>query len=270
MVATAVALSLTIAVLDWLTPPEISLAAFHIVPVFLVAWRVGRGAGFALAIPDGLSWLLSDDLQRSAPFPLRLAFWGLVVKVAFFGVIALLVSLLRTSRDRARSEARRDPLTGVLNRRALYEAADGELARARRTGQPTTVAYVDVDDFKRVNDRFGHDAGDAVLRSVAGTLVASLRETDTVARLGGDEFAVLLPGTDLPAARALVAALADSLSRALGQTGTATGCSIGLAALGAEGLDEALRAADGEMYRAKAVRKADGDDGRRGGRAPGA
>ena len=260
VLAAAAVLSIAIAWVDRLTPPEVSLAAFHIFPIFLAAWRAGQGAGIAFALPSALAWLWSDELQRSPAVSVRLVLWGLAVKLAFFLVIALLVSLLRASRDRARSEARRDPLTGVLNRRALYETAEHEIARARRSGEAATIAYVDVDDFKKVNDRFGHDAGDAVLRAVAATLAASLRETDTVARLGGDEFAVLLPDTDLPAARLLVAALADRLSMALGGTRARAGCSIGLAALEPEGLDAALRAADGEMYRAKAARKGE-DEG---------
>lgn len=88
--------------------------------------------------------------------------------------------------------SRTDELTGLLNRRAFIEELKRALARARRTGESGVVIFCDVDDFKSVNDCFGHAGGDKVLRTIACTIVASVRENDTVARLGGDEFAVLL------------------------------------------------------------------------------
>ncbi len=99
-----------------------------------------------------------------------------------------------------RTDARTDVLTGLPNRRALVERLDTEIARAARDHAPLSVGMADLDHFKQYNDGHGHVAGDALLRAVAGRLVASLRRTDTVARYGGEEFCVLLPGTDLPEA----------------------------------------------------------------------
>jgi diguanylate cyclase (GGDEF)-like protein len=88
--------------------------------------------------------------------------------------------------------SRSDELTGLLNRRGFIEELKRALARARRTGESGVVIFCDVDHFKNVNDRFGHAGGDEVLRTIARTITASVREIDTVARIGGDEFAVLL------------------------------------------------------------------------------
>jgi len=93
--------------------------------------------------------------------------------------------------------ARVDPLTGVFSRRAFNEAAETEMQRALRYGQPLSLIMVDIDHFKQVNDTYGHTTGDSVLASFAATLAQEVREVDVIGRLGGEEFAVLLPNTDV-------------------------------------------------------------------------
>jgi diguanylate cyclase (GGDEF)-like protein len=107
---------------------------------------------------------------------------------------------LREEIESLRRLALHDPLTGLQNRRAFDQRLADELARHARFGPPVSVMLVDVDDFKRVNDRWGHAKGDEVLVWVAAFLVSQLRSIDVVCRLGGDEFAVILPGTDEPGA----------------------------------------------------------------------
>ena len=111
-------------------------------------------------------------------------------------IIVSLVAYVRRARDRERAMARTDSLTGVANGRAFQERASLALAQMHRSGRPLTLAYVDLDRFKEVNDSYGHSAGDEVLVAVAGAMGSRLRQTDLVARLGGDEFALLLPDTD--------------------------------------------------------------------------
>lgn len=152
--------------------------------------------------------------------------------------------------------ARRDPLTGLANRRAFEEALRREVARARRGGAPLAVAALDVDHFKRVNDAHGHPAGDAVLAAVAARAAAALRAGDLLARVGGEEFAALLPGAGLPAAAEVAerirAALAGAPVEAAGQALRVT-VSLGCAALAPEDADEAalLARADARLYDAK-------------------
>jgi diguanylate cyclase (GGDEF)-like protein len=93
-----------------------------------------------------------------------------------------------------------DPLTGLLNRNVLYERMDEELSRAQRFGEVLGVAVVDIDRFKRINDQFGHVAGDQVLREIAARLKKNMRGSDVVARFGGDEFVVLLTHTSVEGA----------------------------------------------------------------------
>jgi diguanylate cyclase (GGDEF)-like protein len=156
---------------------------------------------------------------------------------------------LRRRADASRAEvahlARTDALTGCLNRRGLEEVAARELARARRTGSPVTVALLDLDHFKRFNDTRGHDAGDALLRDAARAWQATLRETDVVARWGGEEFVVLLSETDAEAGSMV-------LDRLRAATPAAQTCSIGITAVGRdESLTSAVTRADAALYEAK-------------------
>ncbi len=109
----------------------------------------------------------------------------------------------------ARHTAREDSLTGLLNRRAIVDELTEEVERARRTRGSLACLLIDVDRFKTVNDRWGHQAGDEVLRAVAAALVAELRRYDRVARYGGDEFVVVLPGASPHAARLTAARLLE-------------------------------------------------------------
>lgn len=101
----------------------------------------------------------------------------------------------------ARTEARTDPLTGLLNARSLHEHLEREIVRAARYSTPLSLVAVDLDGLKQFNDEFGHPAGDALLRHVAGRLRTALRQIDLAARVGGDEFLALLPATDIGGAR---------------------------------------------------------------------
>lgn len=152
-----------------------------------------------------------------------------------------------------------DPLTGLMNRRAFADGLAIRLAHARRTGRSGALAYVDLDNFKLVNDRQGHDAGDAVLCEVAGLLTAGNRAADLAARLGGDEFALWLEETAADGARTKAQALlADGrrLADRSGEPGRPFGFSIGIAVFDPaddESQEALLARADAAMYAAKSA-----------------
>jgi diguanylate cyclase (GGDEF)-like protein len=158
--------------------------------------------------------------------------------------------------DIVQRQAMTDELTGLVNRRRFISALEAEIARAASLGGPLSVILADLDDFKPINDRFGHHEGDRVLQGFSTVLLAHMRDVDVAGRLGGEEFAVLLPETDLVGAVAgaerLRNALADSqLVRAIG-SGQPVTASFGVSELapGQSG-DELLRTADAALYRAK-------------------
>jgi diguanylate cyclase (GGDEF)-like protein len=155
-------------------------------------------------------------------------------------------------------QAMRDPLTGLYNRRPLEESLHREILRARRTGAPVGLMAIDLDRFKQVNDTLGHDAGDAVLRTIARELMACVREEDIVCRAGGEEFVVILPGTGDYALRERAEIVRRSIEQepisACQSTLRAT-VSIGLALFPEHGATTGalMRAADAALYQAKAA-----------------
>jgi diguanylate cyclase len=146
--------------------------------------------------------------------------------------------------------SRTDALTGLRNRRAFHEELAREISRSRRQGRPLAALYIDVDDFKALNDREGHSHGDEALAAVAATLARGLREIDVPARLGGDEFCVLLPDTDQPRAAEVAARLRQRI-----RAGCPVTVSIGAAVLEPRDWDDPdrlIERSDAAMYRDKA------------------
>jgi diguanylate cyclase (GGDEF)-like protein len=162
--------------------------------------------------------------------------------------------------DVVQRQAITDDLTGLVNRRRFIAALQAEVERARRFGSPLTVVLADLDDFKRVNDVFGHHAGDDVLRSFAELVQSHIRDVDVPGRIGGEEFAILLPETDAEGAAQVAERMRHSLSIvpvlvAEGPTVSITS-SFGVAELKAgQSGDDLMRTADAALYRAKALGK---------------
>lgn len=157
----------------------------------------------------------------------------------------------QTSHLMAFAEIRTDALTGVRNRRALDECLSGLMALKNRYREPFSLAMIDVDHFKKINDELGHLNGDHVLRAVAALLDQAVRETDTVARYGGEEFVVVLPHTDLDGATIFCERMRQRVAQqSLG--GVTVTISVGLAS-SLEGEDAAglLSRADAALYLAK-------------------
>jgi diguanylate cyclase (GGDEF)-like protein len=214
-------------------------------------WRAGylyaAGPSFdilAVSIPSTINYMVNATFAT---------LWA-------FGFVLLNTGRLEVDLDASRAELERlaatDPLTGLRNRRAFFVEAEAELRRARRYKLPVSMLLLDIDRFKQVNDRFGHLAGDELLRQVSATIVRELRTTDIHARFGGEEFVALLvqtPTADAqPTAERLRRAIAALSVQSLGEL-FGTTASIGVTSVG-DGdveLDELLRYADAALYRAK-------------------
>lgn len=253
VLALSVVLALVIAVVDSLTGPDLSFHIFYLAPVIMAGWAAGAVPAGVIAATCALGWLLAD-IHTGRTYELAVTpYWNVTVRFASFGVVGYLLSALRTSWNHERELARTDNLTGVNNARSFVEQVEAELRRARRHGRPLTIAYIDLDDFKSVNDSLGHSAGDAVLRTVAQAMVRSIRGVDVVARLGGDEFGVLLPETDAEVAEPVI----QKLHAAITENTTADAFPV-TASIGAitcrqlpMTVDDLIRMADERMYRVK-------------------
>jgi len=211
-------------------------------------WRMAMGE---LVLISGLYAFLVFTADTTSE-----AFTRWIVTASTMFVVVLLVSRLRQSLDNSVGEltnlADRDPLTGVLNRRALLERASIELARSRATGGPVSVIAADIDNLKELNDGAGHAAGDLALRSVARALAANTRDGDPVARVGGDEFIVLLPGATAEEAKRVARRLRAVTLDGQEFVGGRLRLSVGVATAAADlSFDAMWRAADEALYRFK-------------------
>jgi len=253
VVAAALLLVSLLGLLDHLNGPDVSLLIFYVVPIFAAAWYAGRAAGFLTCAVAGLAWFAVAHASAGHFSNPLIAYWNAFVRLGSTLILAHLVASFRRSLAQERELARTDYLTGAFNGRSFAEAAEAEINRARRHGHVFSVAFLDVDDFKLVNDRLGHSAGDRLLRLTADTVRANVRAVDVVARLGGDEFAVLMPETDDRAAQVVLRRIRRQLLEAARREGWPVTFSAGIITWvePPPSVDEMLRAADELMYTAK-------------------
>ena len=246
-----------VAYLDSVTGYELSFSVFYLIPISLTAWYVGRTTGQAMSVISALAWLAVDVASGRDYSSAFVPFWNAAVRLGFFVLVAALLASLRRHLRLEESLARVDGLTGVMTGRSFQQSAAEVIGLASRTESPFSLIYVDLDDFKKVNDTRGHAEGDRALKAVATALMQSVRRTDLVGRLGGDEFAVLLPDTDDAGAREVIEKIRSNLAATAADAGWPIGASIGAAVYltPPEDTEEAIAQADELMYRAKASGK---------------
>jgi diguanylate cyclase (GGDEF)-like protein len=191
-------------ILDYATGNELTLSLFYLIPIVLVTWVVDRDTGLFMSFISGLTLLGAEIAAGQTYSHPTFYILNTLVRTLFYVVVVYLVTELQKSRREEQLAARTDFVTGAINARYFNELLQMEISRIRRYPHPITLVYVDIDNFKLVNDLFGHKIGDDVLRCIATELKSQLRVTDTVARLGGDEFVMLLPSTRQPEARLVV------------------------------------------------------------------
>ncbi|MFZ5571568.1 MAG: GGDEF domain-containing protein [Thermodesulfobacteriota bacterium] len=251
----AVSLLLTAAIgyLRHLTGPEYALSAFYIFPIALSAWLVGIWGGVSISAAGALSWLTADlSIIESFSNP-YVPYVNETFRLLVFLFIALLISKMKALVESQKQLARTDPLTGISNRLAFFEFAESAIQHARRFGHPVSILSLDLDNFKSVNDCYGHREGDKLLRLVAGTIRANIRVIDIVARFGGDEFVILLSRTDSDAAFQLGVKLQRKLLALMKQNNWPATASIGVATYEdvQTSIHEMVASADALMYSAK-------------------
>ncbi|MBI5879868.1 MAG: diguanylate cyclase [Chloroflexi bacterium] len=230
-----------------------SLSYLYLIPIVLVTWRLGWPTGVVLSLICTGAGLASDLLIGVPRASLLAPYASAALRFAQFLLATFVLARLKSSLEREKGLARTDDLTGLANSRMFVELARSEINRARRYKRPMSVAYIDLDNFKAVNDNFGHQTGDLVLRAVADGIRSHIRTVDSSARLGGDEFAILLPETGVDAAAFVLAKLRGELLRLMEQRSWQITFSIGLMTFISppESVNEMVRLADALMYEVK-------------------
>ena len=251
--AARVAFGLVVAVgtAEALSGFEVSLLLLYAVPVALAAWAITPRTAYTLA---AVAVILPTPFAALAGEPIGWAvIWSVLSNFVLLGIIVMLLTTLRRRFSDEAAFVATDTLTRLLNRGSFIAQLDAELTRAARYGRAFTLAYVDLDNFKAVNDLEGHDAGDELLRRIADALRSSTRQTDVLGRLGGDEFAAVLPEITGGATGSVLENLRKQLIRAMEKGGWPVTFSIGAVTFETpiDTSREALRVADEAMYAVK-------------------
>jgi diguanylate cyclase (GGDEF)-like protein len=226
---------------------------FYLVPIGFVAFVSGTRFGLLVAAAAAsteaittYAALVDETYTWAVPI-------SILLELLVFVAAAVAQGAIRRFVFRERQLSRHDSVTGVGNALGFREAAGWEVNRAQRWPQAVSLIYLDVDDFKAVNDTRGHAGGDEVLRIVGQAMKSSLRECDVVARVGGDEFAALMPGTDEEGCRAAMARVHLAITRDLAEAGFPVTASLGATTFprAPETVDEMVVVADEAMYAVK-------------------
>jgi diguanylate cyclase (GGDEF)-like protein len=251
-------LLLAIALVDGATRFGMHLAVVYAIPLLLLAWAAGPwwgalAATFTCASRAYLVWIIAP--LRTPP---ALALSEFAATVLALIVLIVVLSVLRRMLEHAYSQCQRDLLTGLVNKAGFYQVVGAEMEVCRRYRRTLSIAYLDCDNFKDVNDRFGHHVGDELLRLMASTMTRKLRASDMPARLGGDEFAVMLPEISADSARKVIEMLQLRLLHEMREHKWPVTFSIGIATFVKmpASIDDMVNQADQLMYAVKYSGKA--------------
>jgi diguanylate cyclase (GGDEF)-like protein len=253
VVALGVAFLALIASVEEASGSRAALSLLYVFPIALVTWYVGGAWGVIFAVFGGVAAFAYGDLPHIGQLGRFATAWLLIARIGSFAFVGGLIFALKRAMDNQRNLANTDYLTQVANARAFRAAAAVEIARAERARTPLTAVYLDCDNFKTVNDKWGHAGGDRLLRTIAQALAANIRATDTAARMGGDEFALLLPDAGPDDARAVVEKLRAILLEAMAARRWPVTFSIGVVtyAHAPATVEDLLAKVDTLQYRAK-------------------
>jgi len=189
---------------DYLTGPAITFGLIYLMPVSAIAWLNTRPAIVLASILTAATWISVDYLSGRFSLNIIAYTWNFFSRFVLLLIVASLLSILKQELLKTQELSRRDPLTNALNYRGLRDVAEREIYRSSRSGQALTIAFLDVDNFKNINDTLGHSTGDVVLETIVESIYLNIRKSDVVARIGGDEFVILLPNTGQAAAKMAV------------------------------------------------------------------
>jgi diguanylate cyclase (GGDEF)-like protein len=243
---------------DYQTSAQISMMLLYAVPILVSSWYCGKLEGIIVAVFAATSWLIVNLANQPYGESATILSWNAFTRLSIFALLAYTISLqaqLRRALEREKLRADTDRLTGLLNKEAFRERVEEEIFRARRYNHPFSLAFIDLDNFKQVNDIRGHARGDKLLQQISETITHTRRKIDIAGRIGGDEFAICLPETGDEQVCKAIDKLVKSLDTKTSQFGLQVTASIGVVTCTeicfTETYDELLGKADKLMYVAK-------------------
>jgi diguanylate cyclase (GGDEF)-like protein len=239
--------------IDYYTTPEYSFAIFYLIPIFIVSWFSNRRYSFIISSLCIITAFTVNLHYPTTELTTYVKYWDAATNLVFFTLTAMLLLRLKEILLIESSLARTDHLTGISNSRYFYELAETEINRATRMNYYVSIVYIDLDNFKEVNDTLGHKEGDKVLRMASDALKNSVRDIDIIARIGGDEFVILMPNTNYEESRKVIERVKFMIDKVLLSKKWSVTASIGAVTCpGREcSLNALITTADQLMYEAK-------------------
>jgi diguanylate cyclase (GGDEF)-like protein len=256
-VIVGVVLVIILGIIDYSSGYELNLSLFYLIPIFIVVWYTDGRMGLVFSFASTVVGFLANYFAGQTYSNPTIFVSNMVLHLSFYLVVAWLAAALKRTSAGNLELARTDYVTGAISVRYFYELALIEMRRSQRYRHPITMAYIDLDNFKIVNDQLGHSTGDRVLRAVTDGIHRQLCQADTLARLGGDEFALLLPETDGDAAKTVLNKIHASLVDEMLRNGWMVTFSMGVVTFNEipKTVDEMVKMADNVMYSVKAAGK---------------
>lgn len=246
-----------VGILDYITGYEVSFSVFYLIPILISSINTGFLPALLVSFLSAASWLTADLLWQRAYSHWFIPYWNAAVRLSFFITIAYLSAKLMKELSKEKFLSRTDSTTDIANSRHFIEMLNLEIFGMARHGRPFTLLYIDADNFKQVNDAFGHKRGDELLRSIASIIRQNVRNTDLPARIGGDEFCVIMPETDANSAKSAADKLHVFMTKSMTENNYTVSFSIGAVTFLKipDSAEQALKEADNTMYIAKKTGK---------------
>ena len=251
--AICIGIAFLIGFLDFATGYEISFFIFYALPIAFSAWYGDKRSATMTVFLCITVWGVADIFtghEYTYPF---IPYWNGMIRFAFFMFTAHAIVNMREKLTLEQSHAKTDSLTGVLNSRGFFERVEAMIPLLQRETKPYGLCFIDVDNFKTVNDTKGHAEGDLILKTIAAVMQSSMRSSDVVGRIGGDEFVIFLPRTDGQNGLMTIEKLKSRLDEEAARRHWPIGFSLGLGVVEnpATPVQDAVRFADNLMYDVK-------------------
>jgi len=245
-----VVVAVLLGVIDYLTGYEINLSLFYLLPISLAAWYGGQEAGLVVSGVSAITWFIADVFSGASYSNSWIFLWNTLIRLGFFAIVTFLLVALKKAFRTNEELARTDYITGAVSPRFFHELSQRELNRSKRYNHLFSFAYIDLDNFKEINDRFGHTEGDKVLQAVANAVQKKIRSIDIFSRLGGDEFALLMPETGEVEAQSVISRVRRSLMEEMQKNNWSITFSIGVVTFIKipKTVDDMVKMADDVMY----------------------
>jgi diguanylate cyclase (GGDEF)-like protein len=240
-------------ILDLILGYEISFSIFYLIPISISVFLGNFKTGTITSVLSAIMWYLADILSGHKYTSFVIPFWNAVMRLGYFLLHSFYLNKILIFNQKLQLQSSIDSLTGVYNTNFFIELFSREIEKSRRTNKPITIAYIDLDNFKQVNDTYGHLAGDNLLKKVAQIIKNTIRPFDIFARIGGDEFVLVLPETDFNNSEVVIERIRKNLEEEMLKNNYAITLSIGVITYTKfiNTIEEMIQRADTLMYEVK-------------------